>query len=208
MLDSTINANHGTPESGPTSELGGIADRALRFDTGARVYMLDASGALDFDETESFSFSLWAFVSEYSGIGDTLMQQFGGAGVGFNIDIQPGEFWYVGLYSGMDSSTASLGSDAIYLGKWSHIVGVVDRGRGSIQSFGDGAFVNQNTLTIGSISNQAGVQLCPGGNSCKGVIDEARIYGVALEPDWIALEHRNLDPDAPAFVTPGALEQQ
>lgn len=206
MLDSTANGNHGDPDGNPTS-VTGIAAQALSFDGDVdRVVIADLTGSLDVAELSSFSFSVWALITEFSGAGDELVQQFGATGAGFLIDITPNDSWYSGVSDGTTSSTVQFGTDADFLSRWSHLVCVVDFDGSSIQAYAQGSFREERDLTVSLTNTMAGLQLCPAGNPCKGILDEVRVYAMGLSADWIALEHRNLDPDAPAFVTSGPVE--
>ena len=206
MLDSTATGKHGAAEGNPQS-VPGIVANALSFDGDDRLVMEDAEGALDFQDNESFSFSLWALVTTYTNGGDTLLQRYH-AGVGWLIDMQPGEYWSAGVFNGEATTYATLGADTEFLGRWSHLVCVVDREHSNVHVYAHGAFAAESPLTVGSVVSPEALQLSPGGNPCIATIDEVRVLEKAVSADWVALEHRNLDPEAEPFVTLGPLETQ
>jgi hypothetical protein len=163
------------------------------------------NGAVDFG-TDSFSYSLWVFQDANLGQFDTPFFK-GGTSSG-----EPGYCWLLGdawsakLHDGVEQSEASLGSGSQFHDRWVHLVAVIDRGASQITAYADGgAVIDFALLDVGTLSNNEQLEIGrtdTASGPFAGLIDEVRIYNVALTPDWIHADHANgLDPDFLAVGT-------
>jgi hypothetical protein len=172
----------------------GIAGHGGRFDgiDDATCAPTDFDNSLAFG-TGSFSYSVWVLVTASNGLYDEVWLK-GAENApmpGFDIELGTAE-WTLNVADGSTKSQAVFGNES--LATWVQLVAVVDRARGEIDAFTDGLLRDTSPIPgFGSVTGTAA--LCLGARNStpfSGILDEPRLYSVALGADWIAAEHANL----------------
>lgn len=207
IRDATANRNHGTAMGlDASSRLAGPIGGALHFESADVVDLSDpANGTLD-TGTSSFSVSLWVRVTAS---GDCLFafrksaDEFVTAGYDLRLGLNSWEA-RCSDGNGVDGiRDPNFGTESEFLGRWSWLVGIVDREVAVFHAYANGVSRQSSEIvTIGSLSNDEPATI---GASCLGDLDEARVAAFALSPEWIATEYAN-QSDPTGFVTFGEEE--
>lgn len=198
MKDSAPSGNSGTVIDDPPLVIRGAAGPALSFDRTGIVNIGDPTdGSLDFG-TESFTYEAWVNVDQDTeiGIADRPWDK-GGAtmaqpGYAFALGV---DNWGAKLNDGAVAATANLATVPI-VGRWVHIVAVVDRGAGQLHTYVDGQSSDDSDLgplSDLSVDRQAAIGGAQGRlNDFLGGVDEVRVRPGVLAADLIAVQHANL----------------
>ena len=187
--------NPGTLAGGP-NWVDGREGKALLFDgTNDYVEVGDpASGVLDFEETQSFSFGAWIKPAILDTTGRRFISKRNGADVGYECSVikRSGHGFFAELG---DGSSAPSSYDAgilvpLTVGEWYHVMTVVDREANELRLYLNGALQGTVNVTgLGSVAIGEALNLGrASGNSAKsfaGVLDEVRIYSRVLTPEEI-----------------------
>ncbi len=189
-----------TAPAAATGIAGGARNPALATD---RLQHTD-NNTLDF-ASSSFSVSLW--VRETSAVGSFDAPLYKGGtndccpGYGFLLGTGT---WDFKIHDGGGGSTNNYGTDWVSaefgsqttLGnRWVHLVAVVDREADVLFAYADGAlFDMQPIASVGALTSSVDLAVGRGSSGAwfNGLIDETRVYSVALTAPWIATEHANL----------------
>ena len=180
-LDSTGNGNTGTLTNGPVWEpAGGEVNGALQFD------------GVDDDVTSSLPLAsypvtacAWVNYDSATSVTSVIIGTSGGAPFRLYLINDVGNQDYLTLYN--NNGGVSSASDSIRAGVWNHICAVADASNnGSVYINGVlaagptnmGAATFPGSFLLGSESG--------GGNNCKGLMDDVRIYNYALTGTEIA----------------------
>jgi hypothetical protein len=165
--------------------------------------------ALDF-AGDSFSYSVWVKATTFLNDWDTPWYRGGtshtDAGYVFELGLDGWKALVSDGGGGGDPSIATAGLMDGSIGDWYHLVAVVNRSTGELRGYVDGVLDGLDTTLpqVGSTTSASMASISRPTNSFSGAIDEVRIVNVALEADWIAIEHANLED--PAFFTVGPEE--
>jgi hypothetical protein len=181
---------------GPVSVEGRVG-RALRFDGKGAHVEIPNTEALKKIQEGSFTLAAWFKADElppgtdadnnaYCGI---VMKAGNHLGLRFNNDgTFAMDYWLAG---DMETQAAATGDKTVEPGKWTHVVGVVDRAAGTTRLFVNGApdgsaewSKDLRVFDYGETPWRVGIAL-PDAEEwswpAKGLIDDVRIYGRALD---------------------------
>jgi hypothetical protein len=163
-------------------------------------------GSLDFG-LGSFSYEIWVNVTTNLGPYDTPFFKGGASAtqVGYNYELGTGA-WTSHLADGVATQSPAFGTETTLTGAWHHLAIVVDRTPNKVRAYTDGSQVAMSNLTLGAIDSTQPLIFSRPTDLFDGVLDEARVYRVALDAEWIATEYANI-ANRGAFMTVGALEQ-
>lgn len=152
-----------------------------------------ADGSLDVG-SRSFSVGLWVNVTSSAGPFDMPFFKGGSSAGNPGFDYELGtNTWLVGLSDGAQNPIlAPFGLETALLGAWHHLVVTCDRTTNTIQTFVDAVPVTTVGFTRGSFDSPYDVDFGNGTYKFKGVLDEVRLYTVALPAAWVAAEYANL----------------
>jgi prepilin-type N-terminal cleavage/methylation domain-containing protein len=207
VLDSTSNANHGTPTG--TSLVAGFIGSGFDFNGTTGVVRVPDSPSTSI-EGDSFTLSAWIFPTSQTadrGIiskaqeGSTNAERYhlgnnqnGGLSVRRRLD-----------GSGGNSTTLSTVAGGVTTSQWNHVVATYDGA--FLRGYIDGVEVGSLAAT-GNIESST-LELLIGkrydNRFFAGVIDEARVTETARSAEWIATEFANQDSPG-AFVSVGSVE--
>ena len=206
LVDSGPGGHDGVPISGPTSAEGNVG-RGLSFDGTSRVDMGNPS-ELHFG-LDSFSYSLWVRVEESIGEFD-IPFHFGGSSEGTaGYDIELGtSVWGPGVSDGGNIETREFGNEDRFLGRWVHLVCVVNRAQNEMVAYADGQVQDTAAFGLDAIIPESNATFGAddgAGSPLSGTLDEVRIYPRALAPAWISAVHANLSSPS-TFLSVGVLE--
>lgn len=192
--DTSGNGNNGTlgsisPNTPTWTSPGIIGSYAISFDGDAdRVSIGDPiSGVLDFG-TGSFSYGLWVNVPSSAGSFDMPFFKGGSSAsvAGYDFELGTGS-WMAVLSDGSIAISSTFGTESDFLGRWVHLMAVVDRRFGypaELRVYADGVLTDTKSLTgLGSLSSSNSATIgsnSSGGFPFKGKVDEVRIYNKAL----------------------------
>jgi len=199
--DSTENGDDAAATGTSDGPVGddGIAGQGLRFDGFQETLSIEdpASGVLDFG-TDSFSFSLWVFVTNNGGDFDMPWYK-GGSTVGeAGYDMELGYGTWAANLEGNDMAGVfgvNFGSGETFAGeaRWIYLAAVVDRTAETFTGYTDGGWADDVDIGyLGSVSNSRRASMGPNPHWFHGVIDEVRVATEALPEGWVATEHENL----------------
>ena len=185
------NGTLGISPSNPTwNPSGGKIDGALAFD-GIDDYVamedvLDPSG--------SFSLSTWIYPTNIASVSHqrVIIKDNGSVGWALSLgDVAPGSgrlrFFTRGLSVIITDSPTALQNDT-----WYHVVAVYDAAADTKKIYINGALNATSTSVTGSIpnnSNQLSIGAGGSGGAFFGMIDEVRIFNVALTAEQVASEY-------------------
>lgn len=186
-----------TVAAGLPARADGLAGDALLFDGNddSLCDAIDDDGSLNFDETQSFTFSAWINASRFVGAYDMPVYKGGSSqsGTGFNMSLGTGE-WRADISDG--THTAAMQSEYVQPGQvatWYQLVTVIDRDMNTVRSYVNGSATDTASLTgWGSFATTQPMCLSRPADLYAGLIDEVRVTAQALSPDWIEVEHINL----------------
>lgn len=194
--DSTSHGNaatQGTVAAQPAI-VGGLVGTARSYDGAADALAIPSpsDGSLDFD-TKPFSFSVWVFVTSSVGAYDIPLHKGGGSltEVGYDMELGTGA-WTANLSDGIATKQVQFGPDDTFLNRWVQLVAVVDRAGGHFRGYADGVLVAMTDLSSGSLTSTHPLELGSPTDLFHGILDEVRVYTVAVSASWIAAEHANL----------------
>jgi hypothetical protein len=205
----TGNAGHVGGPSAPT-RADGVAGFALAFDGVDSVVSLGnpPNGSLGF-ATSSFSYGVWVYTTAHTGEYDMGWYKGGSSLANPGYDLELGaNGWGTCLSDASRVICAPFGMEPEFLGRWVHLVAVVDRSAGRLRAFADGAERTSADISgLGSVTNAEDAVI--GSDDTRshpflGTIDEVRVVPTALSADWIAAEHANLT--SPTFLQVGPAE--
>lgn len=140
------------------------------------------SGVLDFDQTESFTYSIWVYPTSVSGNrvifskGNPLTPE-----QGFTFMLT-GNALSAELSDGVNNASLNMGTATV--NTWVHLIGIVDRKNKVFYAYANGTLVAQADISsMGSVSNSEGIFVgadSTGGANLAGRVADARIYNRAL----------------------------
>jgi hypothetical protein len=162
-----------------------------------------ADGSLDVG-LRSFAYSTWVL----AGVGvtpyDIPFHKGGSSGVNAGYDFELGTgVWEASISDGA-LSMSGFGIEADFQGRWTHLVGVIDRDADRFETYANGSLRASAPLDgLGSIDTNDPLLIGRDIYFFHGAIDEPRVYQRALSADWIATEYANL-ADRDAMITIGA----
>jgi len=186
------------------SQVPGVAGTAYSFGANDWVnFGHPSNGSLDFG-LGSFSYSLWVLASGST----TAIQHPWAKGAvfvpeaGYSVEIRSAG-WRIVLDDGASEKTANFGPAAEFDGAWTYLTAVVDRSLQEARVYANGE--HRYTVDIAALSwlSTASAAQLGAPEPYVGLIDEVRVYGIALTDAWIAAEYANLDSPA-QFFTLGA----
>jgi len=206
--DSSGNNNNGTLFNGPVWVTGRFGN-GLSFD-GRNDYVDvgdPASGVLDFDASQSFSYGAWINPGVLDATGRRFISKRNGTGssnVGFDLGVNAAQGLLAEMADGTTERTTSSLSIPLTVNQWSHAMVVVDRAAGQMRVYLDGVEKANLSLTgLGSLASATALNLGRAtGDSTRsflGVLDEVRIYRRALSAGEI---QALVNPPAPVFLPP------
>lgn len=148
-----------------------------------------ADGSLDF-ASESFSYSVWVNVTAVLGEFDMPWNKGGSSAgtVGYDLELGAND-WNAFVADSTTLVGVTGGAQAMLSGKWTHLVAVVDRDAGQLTLHVDG--VAQPGAAIGALAaldTDQPATIGPAANAFSGLIDEVRVYRIALPAERIAAE--------------------
>jgi hypothetical protein len=185
------NNNNGTLVGGPSWVASPIGSYGLSFGGGDDYVDVGdpASGILDFDETQSFSFGAWIKPAVVDGIGRRFISKIAGAeNKGFALGLWNGS---QGVFADVSDGTTELSAADFFdipltVGESSFVIAVVDRTESTLRVYVNGveAEAAMDIFGLGSLTSATSLNFGrASGNSAKafaGVLDEVRIYSRAL----------------------------
>ena len=189
--------------SAQPATVAGVLGVARSYDGNDAMQIPDpADGSLDFG-TSSFSYSVWV-----NQMVPTTTNMPLGKGCesptrpGYDVEFQNGE-WRPYLTDGTHTPFAPFGTSTQLVGAgWTHLAVVIDRSTQTETSYVDGAAVGSvSTAMLGSVNNSTALSLGHPMYTFHGLLDETRVYSIALSADAIATEYENAT--APGFITLG-----
>lgn len=204
-IDSTMQANHGTPfvttQGGATGQIAG----ADGFDGIDDYVDCGTDGSLDM--TGSLTVEAWAFSTGGAGPNRILAKDMTGT---------PGKFilWYSSGALNFQVSNAAMTwyraqGPPITHGEWMHFVGVYDATTQRVRLYKNGVSVAEVSGPVAVQSNPS-IALTIGASENDqhnwiGIIDEARVSNVARSAEWIAASYHNVN-DPGSFYLIGSEE--
>ena len=197
-----------TPATLPTS-VPGLVGLAADYDGVDDALVGDdpPDGSLDFG-TSTFSYSSWVHVEASVGLYDTPWHKGGSSSdtVGYDFELGTDD-WRALISDGVTLVTVPFGNEATFLGRWVHLVAVVDREALQFRLYADGSLRAEMSLAgFGSVSTTWPATIGRDDASWfRGAIDEVRVWRGAVSADWVRMEHANL-ADPTAVVEVGAEE--
>lgn len=203
--DSSGNANPGRVATGPQTTRPatkrGIAGGALAFDGTSRVEIGDPeSGELDFGSL-SFTYEAWVEMPVEPAEASEKVWTKGGIAPeipGYAFQLGTGA-WLAQIADGSNDDDVDITLEPI-VGDWVHLVAAVDRSRGELRAYLDGAAMPAEVLGVGDVSTDeiAAIGGSPSGTEgFIGLVDEVRVRNDTMTDARIATQHANLrDPTA------------
>src|SRR3972149_3634526 len=206
-VDSTVNANNGTPTNGPASTTGKI-DGALSFD-GVNDYVTAGDTASLSTGDIDFTITAWFYMNSkaVSGNRNVIVSKWdnsGGAQQEYLLNYDNGSDRLAFEVKGTTANAINTGSPLI--GTWYFVAGRHDAASDAISIFINGlldtsvACVNcgQDTAHPFEIGR-------PGANAnfFHGLIDEVRMSKVARSAAWIQTQYNNQDSPATFYIVSG-----
>ncbi|MGE5185992.1 MAG: LamG domain-containing protein [Acidobacteriota bacterium] len=196
-----------TAATTPTSATG-IAGGARAYDgVDDHMGVADPSdGSLDFG-TSSFSYEVWVDVTASAGTFDIPLWKGGSSLPEPGYDMELGtSAWNAGISDGTVVDETTYGQETLLLGGWHQLTAVVDRAAGRFRSYVDGVQVSSVAISgVLTLSNSSPLQLGNPTDVFHGLLDEVRIYKLALAPAWITATHANL-ADRAGYISIGPAE--
>ncbi len=191
-IDSTSNANDGTPQNSPAAATGKISG-ALNFE-GATQTSVDVgtAGSLDLSQSASWTISAWVKPStNYVDSEYPILYTYGNYEAALDISVAEGpEDGRIEYY--LRDKTALYSDTALNINAWNHVVAVQgpDTTYFYLNGVGDGAV---NNVSIRQDNNGSYIGGYPGytDGDMLGLIDEVRISNTVRSADWIATEYNN-----------------
>ncbi|MFT3692140.1 MAG: hypothetical protein QM831_03300 [Kofleriaceae bacterium] len=205
MIDQSVHHHDASVIAGDTAPgiTDGIVGQARVFDgIKNRLCSTDSDGSMIFG-THSFSFETWVYV-DHSHAGSDRPFTHGGAvatDVGFDFELGT-SFWVPHLADGTTLVEPVQFQET--LGRWVHLVAVVDREAGQLELYAQGVLVTMGTIPVGfgSIDEDRPICFSSEAQPFVGKLDEPRVYSEPLDPAWIAATYNNL-ANRSAFITIG-----
>lgn len=178
----------------------GVDGQALKLDGFTTVVSEDASRLAGL--TGSFTIECWIALAAYPWNYCPLITQMKSEEGGFSLDIGPRGELAFSMYAGHNEHRV-ISDETLPLRQWKHVAAVYRAGEGlrlyidgnevaACQTSGQPAFARQTEIRIGMNytavfpSNRIGENgITPYWFSIDGILDELRVYGEALHPDFI-----------------------
>ncbi|MBA4054883.1 MAG: hypothetical protein C0490_09240 [Marivirga sp.] len=156
-----------------------------------------------FDLTNKLTFSIWALASRYAnqdkgyetmiakGDNSWRLQKYGIR----TWNSPPADLFEICVEEPPKADLCMIGKTDMVINKWFHIVAVHDYPK--IKLYVNGVLDNEDTLETNwksddhpvGIGNQS--QFPDAGRAWDGMLDEARVYNIAKDENWIKLEYEN-----------------
>ena len=185
--DSSGNGNTGTLTNGPTWTTGKVGSGAVSFDGTNDVISITDVPTLNFGASGSFSVSFWTKPNEVTG--NFIAKIASSLADGWRFYRFSGTLFrfFVRETGGDDTSTGVIAT--MTAGKWTHVVGVVNRANNTMYLYFDGVSVGTptNISGVGDLSTTGtnlhiGSYRVASGDYVNGSLDDVRIYNRALTP--------------------------
>jgi len=212
--DSTGNTNHAAPMGGMDADnrvIGQVGYAQSFNGTDEHLLIGDPEdGSLDFDGSESFTYSLWINTDETAGNWDMPWSKGGStpSQAGYDFELGRGT-WSAWLSDGVEGMNIDMMSAASLASSWHHLAAVVNRAAMEVSVYVDGATVARDTLPVDydlTTDLAASIGANPsGGFSYTGSVDEVRVEATARSDARIAAEYRSMTGQ---MISLGAIEQQ
>ncbi len=171
----------------------GRIDGALEFDGVDDYISIGDKDSLDFGATESFTYSIWVYVSSSAGAWDMPWYKGGAADAepGYDMELGTGH-WKASISDGSTTKQVLFGYESDFLNEWVLLTAVVDRDAAQFLTYVNGSPVGSVDLTgFGSVANSRSATI--GAKDYygtwypfKGIIDDVHIYNCALSEEEVA----------------------
>ncbi len=201
VLDSTGNANNGTPSGSPGNTTGIVNGGGLFTSAGSKYVDVGSGSSLNL--TSAVTVEAWIITTTTGSNGRVYSKLSGTPYAGVEL-IRSLDFVFLQVGNGTgsggtDGSGLSSAESAHVLMSSTpyHVAATYDSATGTANMYLNGSLsgtpVTFGSSAIGTTGQNANISRYPGGSSSywDGVIDEVRVSSVALSADWILTEYRN-----------------
>ena len=199
-IDSTSNANNGTPY-GNVSAAAGKIDGASS-SPGGTGNGISTTNSITPD-TSPFTYSFW--VNSVAG-GSTIWRGQDGFGNGWSAGVSVGSNFTFSIVNSAPTQINLTSNTTVVANTWYHVVAVWAPGSG-MKLYVNGALDASNTNSSTTLrSSTKGLQflISNGGSSFNGVLDEVEVSNAARAADWIAAEYNNQNSPATFYSVAAA----
>ena len=189
VLDSTSNANNGTPNNSPTNATGQIGGGASF--ASASTQFVDFGSSIN---PTALTYSAWVKGTTFPNTYNAAIDRNSGSSANSVLYVKSTGKLAVFLVANASVNYDGTGSHTLSTGAWYYVAATYSSAAGLtgyVNGVSDNTVAANGNIVTTAVATQIGNDAAHAGENFNGVIDEARVSATVRSADWILAEYNN-----------------